>query len=436
MADHAKFSPSKMQRIIACPGSIALESRFPNTTNSYADEGTVMHDLGSQALLKGLSASVLATPWASVLEGKVTWHREDPTGKVKGNIFRIDDTLCEYVQVYVDTIRRRAHGKILLVEQRVGFSEAIGIEDQFGTSDAIIVDMEEGVLEDWDLKGGMGVKVYAENNEQMMTYCVGVIETFGDLLPPIKRIRLGISQPRLDHEDIWECTLEDIQKHAKLMRAAAQVALKGLALYEADQPLGDAFFKAGDKQCRFCKAKAYCPTLTAHVAESVMDDFQALDEPKIDRLAVNGPIRLPGPNSIGKKYGILGLIEDWTKAVRAECERMVFAGMTVVGPDDLPMKLIEGKKGNRAWTDEEKAEGVLTGLLPPEKAYEPRSIITPSAAGKLLDKKRTAASWEMLTPFIRQPPGKAQIALGSDPRPAYSGEAKAEEFADLDDPTT
>lgn len=59
MADHAKFSPSKMQRIIACPGSVALESAIPDSRSEYADEGTVAHHIAALCLKsKNLDASV------------------------------------------------------------------------------------------------------------------------------------------------------------------------------------------------------------------------------------------------------------------------------------------------------------------------------------------------------------------------------------------
>jgi hypothetical protein len=145
--------------------------------------------------------------------------------------------------------------------------------------------------------------------------------------------------------------------------------------------------------------------------------------------------RVAGPNLIGSRWAILPLVEQWIKATYAEIDRMVFAGMEVIGPDGQRMKLTEGKKGNRAWTDVEKAEGVLTGLLSADKAYKPRALISPSEADKLLNKKKTAAQWEQIKPLYTQAPGKPKVVLGSDSAPEWHGEAKADEFVDLDDPT-
>lgn len=432
MADHAKFSPSKMQRIIACPGSVALESSLLDKRNDYADEGTVAHDVAARCLRDGTEA----VEWVGLAadvdgNGQVTWDNAD--GK-----FKVNESFAEAVQVYVDSVRRKAHGKTLLVEQRVGFSEAAGVPDQFGTSDCIIIDAENGVLTIGDLKFGMGVKVFAEGNEQMLTYAAAVLETFGEILPEIGSIELFISQPRLDHEDVWTCTVADVQNHARKMREAISKAECALAMYQDDKAVPELYFQAGDKQCKFCKAKAFCPTLAAKVSQAVFDDFQALDTvEKVNEVVVGPRPRAAGPALIGARYGILDLVEEWVAATRAECERMVFAGMEVIGPDGQRMKLVEGKKGNRAWKDEKQAEGVLAGFMPVDKLYKPRQIVTPADAEKFFGGKRKTPSphWADVQKLYAQAPGKPSVALGSDPRPAWTGEARAEEFTDLDDPT-
>lgn len=347
---------------------------------------------------------------------------------------KITDEFAEYVQVYVDAVRRLAHGKLLLVEQRVEFSEAIGVPKQFGTSDVFIYCAETKTLWVVDLKFGMGVKVYAEGNEQMLTYATGVLETFAEVIGEVEKIVLVVAQPRLDHWDEWECGMAEIRAHVDRMRNAVLVATVAVKDYEADRELIPEYFQAGEKQCKFCKAQAMCPVLARFVSEAVFDDLVTLEDP--NKMATGPLPRVAGPNLIGAHYGMLELVEGWVKATRAECERLVFAGMEVIGPDGLRMKLIEGKKGNRAWKDEKTAEGVLTGLLPPEKAYKPRNIISPSDADKLLNKKKTAAQWELVKPLYDQAKGQPKVALGSDPRPEWTGQdAGADELVDLDDPT-
>jgi len=122
-------------------------------------------------------------------------------------------------------------------------------------------------------------------------------------------------------------------------------------------------------------------------------------------------------------------------AVRGEVERMVAGGMTIEGPDGLAMKIVEGKKGNRAWAEglEDKIAGLLSGMagVGPDKAFKPRQVITPSVADKMLGKKRKAEFEAVLLPYVRQAPGKPKIALGSDPRPPYEGAATESDFGNV-----
>lgn len=467
--DHSKFSPSSSHRWMPCPGSMALEIDYPNESSSYADEGTAAHAVLADCFLNETDAEVhigkIIVVRQKRSDGSVISEREFP----------VDDEMAGYVQMTLDSVRRRTTNKTLLVEQRVWFTKAIGTMDpQGGTSDIIMISLDGEEVDVEDFKYGMGVKVYAseiegydealdpetgeavqvpikKGNKQMLSYALGVLEQFGGILGDFKRFNLRVHQPRIDWEDEFTVSVEDVIAHGAAMRSAslnAAIAIenRGYKLKEldeqgvkdkgqrmeivaADLPLD--FFSPGEKQCRFCRAKPTCRALAQKVADDVYDDFQTLDTP--EAVIVSHP-RTPSGERLGALYGALPLIRDWCNAIEAEAERLVFAGSTVIGPDGVPMKLVEGKKGDRYWKDEEMAEGMLVGVLPPEKVYKPRQIITASAAAKLLDKKRTAATWEPFKELIGQEPGKPKIALGTDPRPVYQGEAKDDEFQDLTDP--
>lgn len=439
MATHAKFSPSKMQRIIACPGSVALESAYPDKRSGYADEGTVAHHIAAMCLTQNSDAhEMIGSSFEVSATGDVTNH---PDGR-----FKIDQDFADYVQVYVDMVRRMAVGGILLVEQRVYFSEAVGVPDQSGTADAIIIFPHKIVV--IDLKFGMGVKVYAAYegydptapkvpkrypNEQAATYAVGVLETFGDLidLTEMQEVTLVISQPRLDHLDEQSFSLTDIHAHKARARNAVLVATVAQKDYEADRDLRQEYFKAGDKQCKFCKAAATCPTLAADVGDLVFEDKDTMAT--VDSCTLATLPRLPGPDVMGARYGALGLVETWLKAVRAEVDRMVLSGQTVIGPDGERMKAVEGKKGNRAWKDPKAVEQFLTGHMLPDQLYKPREIVGVPAVEKFMKgkTKNPNAVWKDVQTYIHQSPGQPTVVLGSDPRPAWTGEMNDSEFVDL-----
>lgn len=463
MAAHARFSPSSAHRWMECPGSIAMERDCPNESSSYADEGTAAHTLLSNCLDTGSDAidfvgQVITVEQKDEATGEVTSRRE----------FTVDDLMAGYIQSVVDDVRRYvAAGWTLLTEQRVEFTKAIGtLDKQFGTADIILISFDGTHVMVCDLKYGMGIKVFASEgyrqiegtlepvpagNKQMLSYAVGVDETFGGLLGEFAMFTLRVYQPRLDHIDDHVTDRQEIKDHARQMSRAALFAAVELQRVAYGTGVDMDSLNPGPKTCLWCKRKGpqmveingvwemlpACPKLTAMVSKEVMDDFAALDDDvKLQEIAING-LKTPPAERLGYLYGILDLIEAWTRAQRGEIERMVLNGMEVIGPDGLPMKPVEGRAGPRAWDKarETEAEAMLLGVLPPEKAYVPKKIITAPAAAKLLDKKKTAAQWEPFKALIKQAPGKVGIALGSDPRPVFTGQVSADEFEDMDDPT-
>lgn len=414
MTGHAVLAPSKGHQWIPCPGSIALTRDIERTSSPYADEGTAAHHFAQAALSHGNDAAFYIG--APVGIGLREW--------------KCTEEMAGFLQDYIDDVRRRVAGGVLLVEKRLCFSETIEIPEQFGTGDAVILTNEGRHLIAEDLKYGLGVKVYAQDNEQGLIYLVAALETYAPLMGDVETFEFVVHQPRLDHVDSYTYTRAEIDAFIEKMRLSGKYAMQGLQTLEihgmqallADREL----FAPGDKQCRFCPALGTCPFAAERVAEDVYQDFSALEN--VSELIIRPAPTVPTADKLGAAYGVIDFVENWCRAVRAECERMVLAGMTVVGPDGLAMKVIEGKKGNRYWWDAEGAEAALVGLLSPEKAYKPREIVSPSQAEKSLGKKRKADFETALLPFIRQKDGSLKVVQGSHPAPAYAGEASASEF--------
>lgn len=414
MSAHSRYAPSSAPRWIPCPGSIALCDGIERTSSAAADEGTVAHFWGALSL---------------ETRNPVSFYVGQDTEE-GGKTYTLDEVTAEYIQSYVDDVKRRAAGGILMVEQRLNFSNTIGVEDQAGTGDAIMLTNEGRKLTVEDFKFGLGVKVYAGGNEQGLMYILGALETFEPIMGDVEEFEFVVHQPRLDHIDPHSYTRAEIDDFREKATLAVKYAEQGLAIKEIEGIDGleahRELFNPGDKQCRFCPALGRCRAAAAKVAEETYGDFAALEKPH--ELAVRGEPGIPAGERLGLAFGVLDYIHNWINAVRAECERMVLAGMTVIGPDGLAMKVVQGKRGNRYWWDEEGAEAALQGLLPPEKLYKPKEIVSPAVAEKALGKKRKADFEQALLPFIRQKDGSLKVALGSDPAPAYSGEASAGEF--------
>lgn len=411
---HAKFAPSKAHRWIPCPGSIALERGIEQKSSHYADEGSAAHHYAQAALSHKVNAD---------------FYIGAPV-QVNNREYRMPAEWAPYIQDYIDDVRARIGDGTLLVEQRLEFSESIGQPDSFGTGDAVIISGDGKHLQVGDLKFGLGVQVFAKNNEQGLMYLGGALETYSMLLDGVEKCTFFVNQPRLEHRDEYTYTVEEVRDFMEKAKLAAKHALA--ACEDLDNPDGGTpdptFFSPGEKQCRFCPALAVCDFARRRVAAEVYDDFKALEDPAA--VAIMGEPPVPAGERLGAAYGVLGFVENWCRGVRAECERMVMAGMTVIGPDGQPMKVIEGKKGNRSWAEGslETVTSLLCGLLGPDKAYKPREVITPSAADKMFGKKRKAEFETALKPHIVQPDGRPKVVLGSDPAPAYTGYASAGEF--------
>jgi hypothetical protein len=403
MGDHAVFSPSSAHRWIPCPGSLALSAGLPDFSSSYADEGTAAHIL---------AARTLSYP-----------HRNcdfflGETTEINGKVWEFTAEMCEAVQVYVTDVRARAKGGRLFIEQKCELDEALGVPGQFGTSDAVI--LQPGRLTVVDLKYGRGERVDAKENEQGMLYAAGAL-LIADLLADeeVSELEFVVCQPRLDHIDSWSFTREQLEDF--LYRARNSVAEACVVI-----PLGAkvpiSYLNPGEKQCRWCKAKAACPALARKVQNEVHDDFQ-------DIVAANAT----APIDAALAIRVVPLIEQWCAAVRAAVMGAIHAGEQIIGPDGQPYKLVEGRKGHRKWRDPNAAAAALLGQLSVDKAYQPAEPITPAAAEKLLGKKAQKAMWDdVFAPLITQGNGKPTLALGSDERPAFTFSADSTEFEVMD----
>jgi hypothetical protein len=374
MTAHALLGASKAHRWMSCPGSIALEADLPDISSPHAEEGTRAHEMASAILEK--------------------------------QSFSTDDSaMLEHVITYTDYVRREAEGHHLLVEQRVDYSDVIGVGNSFGTSDAII--LAGDTIKIIDLKFGMGVRVDAEENEQLMLYALGALETFG-VTGHYTKAKLVIVQPRLDHISEWEVTVEELKAFGEEARDCAQLALD---IYE-----GRALtvLRPSAAACKFCKAKATCPALLAHVQDSVGADFENLDEDDIK----TSPMGM-GSNSLGVALAAVPLIEDWCKAVRAKAESELLAGRPVNG-----FKLVQGRNGARKWAAGGAKDLLFSALG--DEAFD-TALISPTTAEKKL---KGTPTWEKLQPYITQKAGPPSVAPETDKRPAWS---PADDFSNLDE---
>lgn len=393
-AAHARFSPSGAHRWVNCPGALALEADYPDDSSSFADEGTGAHALASLTLENPHSN-------CAAYLGRRLDIREGVTVEVT-------EDMCEEVQKYVDFVRAiEATGYSLAIEQRVDFSSTLGLEpgEGFGTADAVLFRDDEIVVV--DLKYGKGVRVDAEENMQLMLYALGAMETFGDLFGPFRNVTMVIHQPRIvAGVTTWTTDLGRLEEFARECATAAIDVKAAIRTKDLGKDISKAYLRPGTKTCQWCKAKATCPALAAKVQETIGAEFDDLDAqiPAVSEL---------GDNSLPNAMASVDLIEDWCKAVRAETERRLLAGTPVTG-----WKLVEGKRGNRQWTDAKAAEALLKDKfrLPADDIYDKSLVGIPAVMKLLKDQPKRLVQVQAL---ITQKEGKPSVAPASDVRPEW-----------------
>ena len=364
---HAKLGASNAHRWMACPGSVAAEDGLEDKASPFALEGTQAHDLAERTLLEG----------DHILDG------------------HDNAEMAEFVRVYVDYVRQfTTHADDFAVEQRVDYSD--WVPGGFGTADAVV--LWGDTLHVIDLKYGMGVRVDAEENPQGMLYALGAYAMYS-AFTDIERVCITIVQPRLDHISEWEISVADLLRWGEYAKQRAE------ATQEADAPR-----LPGEKQCRFCKAKATCAALLKHTEAVLGAEFDDLDNmPKANTLT---------EQQMRAALDAKPLIEGWLGAIEKSVKERLEDGDAFPG-----YKLVEGRS-NRKWADEREAEAKLIRLLN-DKAFAPAKLISPAQAEKALGKKRAGEIGDLIV----KPHGAPTLAPESDKRPAIG--VSEEDFGDL-----
>ncbi len=326
MLKHAKLSPSAAVRWMNCPGSVALTADMPDTTSSYAMEGTIAHKLGEQCLIDG---------------NDTVDHNSD------GNY---DTDMLINVQNYVDYVRLvKGEKGQLYIEKRLSLEK--WIKGGFGTCDAIVLNQHERELHIIDLKYGMN-KVDVENNSQLYMYALGAADK---VIDHIDKVIVHIVQPRVNYYGSETITLPDLYAFALKVATAAELCLTDNA------PLNPS-----EKACQWCKAKATCPALYKHSLRVVGDDFDPI------------PIERMTPEQLRMVLDNKTLITKWLKSVEDYATEQLSNGNKFSG-----YKLVAGRSIRKYNSD---AEAVLVKMLG-DNAYQ-QKLISVTDAEKIIGKKQ------------------------------------------------
>jgi hypothetical protein len=374
---HAKLSPSSAARWMTCPGSVILCEGLEDRSSKAADEGTMMHLVASECLDNNLDAAA--------------------------DFESLTPEQAQSVQTYVNNVRSivASTGGILLVEQRLPIEHMTGEEGATGTADAVILTPDEFIV--IDAKFGRGVVVDVVENAQLMMYAHAAYVEFGHAYSPT-RVRMIVDQPRLGALSEWTISVPELEGFAhKVQRTTWAIGLH------------DETLNPSPKACQWCRAKATCPA----IREQVLADFDVVVPETADDA------------DLGRVMTNASLIEAWVKAVRAEVERRLLAGESVRG-----YKLVQGKRGNRAWGDPAVAEEALKKMRIKHDQMYNYSLASPTNIEWVFKQGDLGPrQWAKVQELITQAEGRPSVAPETDKRPALVTSAAASDFDDVTTPT-
>jgi len=379
-----------------------MEARYPDEESEYAAHGTAAHFVTEWARRAG-------NPAHFYLGHKITFSRKDGEGDWE---FECDQEMVNAVQEFLDYLHDLPVD-VTWIEETLEYSE--WVEDAFGTVDDAGVDIAAKRAYITDFKYGKGVAVSITDNWQLWLYALAFYYTYGHLYE-IKDFQLAIVQPR--NGGTSTCVIQ-----LDFLLDWAETFVRPRALQADDDTEG--VFAPSEDACRFCRARHRCRARAAWVFDQVDPDFPVLS---------NNELALVLPHIPEMKRAL----DVWADTAMREVEEGHAVG---------DWKRVAGKRGNRAWVDEDAAIKALTsraratgGGLKKDSIYKTPELITPTVAEKLLGKDhpiitKTLKEGDIVrkldSALISRSDGKPVLVPGDDPRPSLEVDA-AEDFENLD----
>lgn len=390
---HALLSASGASRWMRCTPSARLEDLYPERESSLpAREGTLAHELAELKLMQSA--------------GLITGMDEDPHSDAVADC-RMHDLYApemeDHTDAYVDYVMESMSAlkdPVLLIEERLDLTE--WIPDGFGTGDAGIISAD--LLHSIDLKYGIGVRVSAEDNPQLKLYGLGFIKRYLSEYPQIQRIKMSIFQPRLDHIDEWEISLQDLMQWAE--EEVRDIASKAFA--------GEGDLSAGD-WCQWCSHAPKCTALRDLCLHTAGIDFD-------DPLPTEVMDAMLTDEEMVDLYKKIPVISKWLSKVEEFMQKESLRGYKWQG-----LKLVEGRSQRQWRSSPEEVAQTLSDNLYLRSEFMQEKLQSLGALEKLLGKKGFN---EILGDHIHKPAGAPTLVPTEDKRPEFGLQSAIDDFND------
>jgi hypothetical protein len=399
MSQHSKFSPSQLPRIVRCPGSVKATAGMKSTSSSYAQEGTMLHEVMEKALT--LSQTVLSQD----LIDEYNLNEE--------HINACNDCL-DYIFVLMS---QRESTPYMRIEVRVGlggFADDLDCEDLhdvWGTLDLSISYPEERIIYFIDWKFGKGIEVFPDS-EQLLTYGLSGLKT-PEIMKNFDEVVLVIGQPRLYSGELFkELRISPLELYSWCTGTLVP------ALRDARSPHPK--LCPSDKACQWCLNKTRCDARHAEALGTASEVFAA-------------HANLPNKVTIEELCSLLAKARELNKYI-SDIEAFI-KNRYASGQETPGWKLVEGRSIRRWETLDDDArpelflDWAMENLGKDEYFFSILKPMSPTQAEKKLG--RELASSEEFKAFVVKPKGKPTLVEESDKREPLKYQNAAETFADF-----
>ena len=367
MAKHAKYSGSKIPRLIRCTGSedfvtylIKRRDIPEQETTSYADEGTMLHERQESVTNEVADWTIdLDAEQISCIEANDQWLQELAT--------KHDITWMQ-------------------TERRVTL-EAYGIVGSGGTAD-IIMGSGKKSLHVLDWKFGKGVQVFVNKNEQLMTYLLGAAE--GKLIR-FDELWIHLGQPRFNYFESYQCSEHELMGLVN----AIKNAIKSHDIV------------AGDKQCQWCRGKTHCAEYNALTNERAGLIFKVNDQMQSNHMDFA---------MMSKVLKYEPFVKKVFKAIKDHYNEMNAKQLASV-----KMKRVAGRSTRSYVNTDQVVEYLVENYADFDDIYTAPVLKSPAQIEKLIKGIKKDAEFQKL---IFKPVGKPTIVSIDDARPEYGNDAK------------
>ena len=420
---HAKYSPSKLPRLIRCPGSSMTHKDMGSS--SFAIEGTLCHEVTADHLEKRNFVVDMSHPI-------VVGFTEDKRTEL---VEAIQDCL-DFSRVIIEA---NADAEVM-IESRVsmeGFTRMLGcpgLKEVAGTVDLYITVPSQRRLYSIDWKYGAGIEVWPDS-EQVIAYgTAAMVDFIGS--KDYDEVHLYIGQPRLysgtkfkdkvmKPEEMLTWAMDTL---APAINICENLSNNNVTLEEWKAADGkerhnlvgsDAeIFNPSEKACQWCSHKMACDYRLAQANKDAATIFAAYTN-----LPTNVTTKqLVDFRDAAKHY----------KAYISDIEKHIYKEL--MGGREVPgLKMVAGKS-NRVYKDKTAFVMWSAENMPDAEIFAESPPLSPAKAETLV--KRTFKGQEnfkeimkSFQELIEKPTGAPTIVLEKDPRPALQNNDASEVFA-------